>query len=69
VSRKLSASKKLELIQAAVYSAGNELTADQVLVLIASFFPADTGARINPAMYTELLNLVTPQRPRRKRLR
>jgi hypothetical protein len=69
VSKKLSVSKKLEYIQAAVYSAGNELTADQVLALIASFFPPDTGARINPAMLSELLNLVTPAGPRRKRLR
>lgn len=53
-----------------MFSVGHTMTADQALSFIASLFPPDTtGERLNPAMLTELLNRVTPDRPRRKRLK
>jgi hypothetical protein len=58
--RNLTASEKLRLIQIAVFSVGDTLSASEALSLIASVFKEDPIVRIEPARLAELLNLVTP---------
>jgi hypothetical protein len=62
---KLTASRKLEFIRLAVYSADDTITQAQALSFIASLFAEDPRTRLNPAALPELLNLVTPS-PRRR---
>jgi hypothetical protein len=64
---RIPAGKKLQLVQLAVYSAGDTITREQALAFISSLFAEDPGTRINAEMFAELLNLVTPSRPRRLR--
>jgi hypothetical protein len=58
--RSLTASEKLRLIQIAVFSVGDTLSASEALSLIASVFKEDPIVRIERSRLAELLNLVTP---------
>lgn len=64
---RLTVAKKLEIVRLAVYSSGDTITPAQALSLIAGLFAEDPKARIDPQRLPELLALVTPPRPRRRR--
>jgi hypothetical protein len=68
VSRKPTATQKLEIIRAAVFSVGDTITAAEALALVGSLFaPVDPGTRINRERLAELLALVDPPRKRLRR--
>jgi hypothetical protein len=67
---KLSATKKLELVRIAVYSAGDTLTVGEALAFIGSLFSEDPIKRFDPAALPTLLNLVSvPRKARSARSR
>jgi hypothetical protein len=65
---KLTSAERLKLIESAVFSVGDTLTAAEALSLIGSLFRSDPGTRINRARFAELLAVVTPARRPPKRL-
>jgi hypothetical protein len=65
----VTAAEKLGWIGIAVYSAGDTLTRDQALALIAAFFTKDPRARINPRQLAELLARISQEEKPRARQR
>lgn len=66
---KLTVAQRLKVIESAVFSVGDTITAAEALSLIGSLFRGDPGTRINKARLAELLNVVTPPRRPAKRLK
>lgn len=61
---KLTSAQRLKLIESAVFSVGDTISAAEALSLIGSLFGSDPGRRINRAKLAELLAVVTaPRRP------
>jgi hypothetical protein len=69
--KRLTATKKLEIVRIAVYSAGEAggLSANEAISVIAHLFTTDPGRRFSPEMIPTLkavIEAATP-RPRRRR--
>ena len=65
--RALTASEKMKLVHIAAFSAGDTISAEEAISLIASIFKEDPIRRIEPSKLPELLALVTPPNKKARR--
>lgn len=65
--RSLTVAEKLHLIQVAVFSVDDTITAAEAISLIASVFKEDPVHRIDRTRLAELLAFVTPPKKGRRR--